>query len=73
MTAARKLDPTPATPADPVLAAFLHAPLSNEPESDEERAAFERGMDDIRAGRARSIGRDEMAETLERLRQTQGE
>lgn len=57
MIAARKLDPFITPPVgggperDPVLLAFLQAPVSDEPETEEERAAFEEGMEDVRAGR----------------------
>lgn len=70
VSAARKLDPAP---VDPVLAALLNAPLSDEPDTEERRAAFEVGMADIRAGRTRQIGPEEMKATLERMRRDQGE
>ncbi|MEO7327196.1 MAG: hypothetical protein ABI193_01370 [Minicystis sp.] len=73
MNAARKLDATPPFADDPVLAAFLRAPVSAEVETDEERAAFELGMADIRAGRARAIDFEEMRATLEGMRRDQGE
>jgi hypothetical protein len=69
MTAARKLAPLE---HDPVLAAFDNAPLG-EPFTDDERAAFEVGMEDIRTGRVRSVSRDDMRATLERMRREQGE
>lgn len=70
MTAALKLDPAH---GDPVLAAFLSAPLSDEPETEAERAAFEVGMADIRAGRVRTMGHDEIRATVDRMRLDQGE
>jgi hypothetical protein len=73
MTAARKLEPLAFLENDPVLAAFLNAPVSDEPETDEERAAFELGMADIRAGRVRTVGREEIQATIERMRRDQGE
>jgi hypothetical protein len=73
MNAVRKLDPAPALMEDPVLAAFLNAPVSAEPETDEERAAFELGMADIRAGRTRALGPDEIRATIAQMRQAQGE
>lgn len=68
MTAARKLL---ADDNDPVLAAFRNAPLADEPETEEERAAFEVGLADIRAGRGRTIGRDEMRAKIEKMRREQ--
>jgi hypothetical protein len=56
-----------------VLAAFLRAPVSDEPETQEERAAFEVGMADVRAGRSRAISQDEMTAIIERMRREQGE
>ncbi len=73
MNAARKLEPLLAPPSDPVLAAILRAPVSDEPETEEERAAFELGMADVRAGRVRAIGQDEMTVIIERMRREQGE
>ena len=63
MTAARKIDP--------VLAAFLNAPLSTEPETDEERAAFDVGMADIRAGRV--VSHEAVLQTIDRMRRDSGE
>jgi predicted transcriptional regulator len=56
---------------DPVWAAAQAAPLSDEPETEEERAAFEEGMADIRAGRV--VSRDAILATIERMRIEQGE
>lgn len=55
-----------------MLAAFLDAPVSAEPETDDERAAFELGMADIRAGRARALGPDEIGATIAQMRRAQG-
>lgn len=63
MTAARKIDP--------VLAAFLNAPLASQPETDEERAAFEEGMADIRAGRV--VSHESAARTVHRMKADSGE
>lgn len=57
---------------DPMLAALLAAPLDDEPETDEERAAFDVIEADIRAGR-RGAGPAEIARALERMRLDQGE
>lgn len=73
MVAGTKLDPTAAREDDPVLAAFLRAPVSDEPETEEDRAAFEVGMADIRAGRARTLGQQEISATIDRMRRDQGE
>ncbi|MEZ4297774.1 MAG: hypothetical protein R3B70_22645 [Polyangiaceae bacterium] len=70
MTAARKLY---ADEEDPVLAAFRDAPLSDEPETEEERAADRAAIAEYQAGRARTLGRDAMRATLERMRHEQGE
>jgi predicted transcriptional regulator len=56
---------------DPVWAAAQTAPLSDEPETEEERAAFEEGMAGIRAGRV--VSRDAILATIERMRIEQGE
>lgn len=60
-TATRVLEALRAT-ADPVLRSLLTAPEENEPISDEERAAIEEGMEDIRAGRVHSL--DEVKKEL---------
>ena len=73
MNAARMLEPTLPFTEDPVLAAFLNAPVSTELETDEERAAVELGMADIRAGRARRLSPDEIQASLVRVRCAQGE
>jgi hypothetical protein len=65
MTAARKL-----VADEDQLFSFDDAP-PGEPFTEEERAAFEAGMEDIRAGRCRTIDREEMRAKLERMRREQ--
>lgn len=77
MTAARKLEAAlaadPAAAEDPVLQAFLTAPLSEEPETEEEREADMAAIAEYRAGRSRAIEPAEMRSILERVRvQEQG-
>lgn len=69
MTAARKLL---ADDDDPVLAAFRNAPLSDEPETEEEREADYAAIAEYQAGRARVIGREEVLAKIERMRLEQG-
>lgn len=64
MTAARKLEPA----HDPVLFAFDNAPIAEEPETEEERAAVEEARAD---GRSRVIDRAEMRSILERVRRAE--
>jgi hypothetical protein len=73
MTAARNLEPSAFPETDPLLAAFLNAPVSDEPETEEARAAFEVGMADLREGRVRTVSHQEIQATIERLRHDQGE
>jgi len=40
---------------DPLVRALMDAPEEDEPISDEERAAIEEGMEDLRAGRVHSL------------------
>lgn len=49
--------PLPKTPPaeDPVLRSLREAPLDDEPETDEERAAVAEGRDDVRAGRTSTL------------------
>ncbi|MFO0760004.1 MAG: hypothetical protein U0359_26200 [Byssovorax sp.] len=56
---------------DPVWAAALAAPPADEPETEDQRAAFEEGMADIRAGRV--VSRGEILATIEKMRRAQGE
>ena len=51
------LEPLPdaAADKDPVLAAFLNAPLADEPETEEERAADLEAIEDWKAGRLRTF------------------
>lgn len=64
---ARKVD----LDAEEALFTFDDAPIG-EPFTEEERAAFEVGMEDIRAGRCRTIPREEMLAKLERMRREHG-
>jgi hypothetical protein len=52
---------------DPVLAAFLHAPVDERPETEEERAAIEAAKASARAS-GRMIAHDEVVASVERLR-----
>ena len=54
-----------------MLAALLAAPLADEPETDEERAAFDAIEADILAGR-HGAGPEAIAATLEMMRLEQG-
>ncbi|MBI4702178.1 MAG: hypothetical protein HY744_13690 [Deltaproteobacteria bacterium] len=45
------LPQTPPPDEDPVLRSLREAPLDDEPETEEERAAIEEGLEDVRAGR----------------------
>ncbi len=56
---------------DPIWEALLASPLVEDDLSDDERAALEEGMADIRAGRV--ISRNKVLETIEQLRREQGE
>lgn len=56
---------------DPIWEAVLASPLVEDDLSEEERAALDEGMEDIRAGRV--VPRDVVLETIERLRRSQGE
>ena len=56
---------------DPIWEAILASPLVEDDLSDDERAALEEGMADIRAGRV--ISRNKVLETIEQLRRDQGE
>jgi len=56
---------------DPIWRAILESPLVEDDLSEDERAALEEGMADIRAGRV--VSRDKVLETIERLRQSQGD
>lgn len=69
MTAARKLEPIEEN--DPVLAAFRNAPLSDEPETAEERDADMAALADIRAGR--TVRHEDVLKTLDRMRREGGE
>jgi hypothetical protein len=64
------LEPVPQID-DPVWRAVLAAPVGA-PETDEERAAYENLLTDIRAGR-RGVGRDAVLATIERMRAEQGD
>lgn len=68
------LDPsaTAALERDPIWAAILDAPLAEEPETEEERAAFEAIQADIQAGQ-RGLPSAEIAATIEQMRHEQGE
>ncbi len=54
---------------DPIWEAILASPLVDDDLSDDERAALEKGMADIRAGRV--VSRDKVLETIEQLRREQ--
>ncbi len=49
---------------DPVLFALLTAPEDDEPETEEERAAVDEVLEDIRTGRAELISHDEVVKRL---------
>jgi hypothetical protein len=49
---------------DPVLFALLTAPEDDEPETEEERAAVDEVLEDIRTGRAELIPHDEVVKRL---------
>ena len=71
---AAALDLTPAASPehDPIWDAILRAPLAEEPETEEERAAFDAIESDIRAGR-RGLPPQEIAAVIEQMRLAQGE
>ena len=56
---------------DPIWQAMLESPVVEDDLSDDERAALEEGMADIRAGRV--VSHDKILELIERLRQSQGD
>jgi predicted transcriptional regulator len=56
---------------DPIWEAMLASPIVEDDLSEDEQAAFEEGMADIRAGRV--VSREKILETVERLRIEQGE
>jgi predicted transcriptional regulator len=56
---------------DPIWEAMLASPIVDDDLSEDERAALEEGMADIRAGRV--VPRDNVLETIERLRVEHGE
>ncbi len=58
--------------ADERLAAILALPLSEEPETDEERAIFEQAEADMRAG-VKGYTSEEILETIAQMRCDQGE
>jgi hypothetical protein len=58
-----------AAPVDPVLAAFDNAPLSDEPETDEERAADMAAIAEHQAGRGRGRSHAEVHADVERAAQ----
>jgi predicted transcriptional regulator len=55
---------------DPVLAAALAAPVDDEPETEEERAAVEEGMAAIRAGHW--VSHEDVRATIDRRRRVEG-
>jgi hypothetical protein len=71
---AAALDAAPAAVSepDPIWTAILAAPLAEEPETDEERAAFDAIQADVEAGR-RGLLPAEIAATIEQMRLEQGE
>ncbi|HMY16431.1 MAG TPA: hypothetical protein PKA58_08940 [Polyangium sp.] len=56
---------------DPIWEAMLASPIVEDDLSEDEQAAFEEGMADIRVGRV--VSREKILETVERLRIEQGE
>jgi hypothetical protein len=73
-TAAAALDAAPAAvpETDPIWTAIVGAPLAEEPETEEERAAFDAIQADIQAGR-RGLYPAEIAGIIEQMRLEQGE
>lgn len=65
------LDPQAPVAEDPVWAAMLASPVAEDDLSEEERAALEEGMQDIRAGRV--VGHKDVAMIIQRMRLEQGE
>lgn len=56
---------------DPIWEAILASPIVEDDLSEEERAAIEVGLEDVRAGRV--VPRQVVFETIERMRHEQGE
>jgi predicted transcriptional regulator len=56
---------------DPIWVAILASPIGENDLTDEQRAALEEGLEDIRAGRV--VSRDHVLETIEQMRREQGE
>jgi hypothetical protein len=74
MTAALNLDPLPEDPAVAERRAQLLAlPLREEPETDEERALFDRAAAEIQAGRGRGRSPREIHAFLEQMGRDQAE
>lgn len=68
MTAARKLHVDDDLVEDGPLYTFDDAPLLDEPDTEERRAAFEAAVEDYRTGRVRMHSGEEVHAELERLR-----
>lgn len=68
MTAARKLPVEIDLADDGPLYTFDDAPLLDEPDTEERRAAFEAAVEDCRTGRVRMHDGEEVHAELERLR-----
>jgi hypothetical protein len=71
-SAALDFVPSAAPEHDPIWAAILDAPLAEEPETEEERAAFDAIQADIQAGR-RGLRPAEIVSTIEQMRSEQVE
>lgn len=65
MTAARTLEP--ALDEDPMLATMRNAPLSDEPETEEERAADLEAIEDYLSGRVRMVSGAEVHAEVEAM------
>jgi len=56
---------------DPIWEAMLASPIVEDDLTDEQRAALEEGLEDIRAGRV--VSRDHVLQTIDQIRREQGE
>lgn len=56
---------------DPIWEAMLASPIVEDDLTNEQRAALEEGLEDIRAGRL--VSRDHVLQTIDQIRREQGE
>lgn len=61
----------PSDERDPIWAAILDSPIGENDLTDEQRAALEEGLEDIRAGRV--VSREHVLETIDQMRRELGE